>query len=58
MITGIDRPTAGTVTVEGVRIAQLSEEQLASWRGENVGIAFQFFQLLRSARRESPIRAS
>jgi putative ABC transport system ATP-binding protein len=46
MITGIDRPTAGTVTVGGARIDSLSEEQLASWRGENVGIVFQFFQLL------------
>ena len=46
MITRIDRPTAGTVTVEGVRIDRLSEEELASWRGENVGIVFQFFQLL------------
>ena len=46
MITGIDRPTAGTVTVGGERIDQLSEEQLASWRGHNVGIVFQFFQLL------------
>jgi putative ABC transport system ATP-binding protein len=46
MITGIDRPTAGTVTVGGERIDRLSEEQLASWRGENVGIVFQFFQLL------------
>jgi putative ABC transport system ATP-binding protein len=46
MITGIDRPTAGTVTVGGKRIDQMSEEELASWRGENVGIVFQFFQLL------------
>jgi putative ABC transport system ATP-binding protein len=46
MITGIDRPTAGAVTVDGERIDQLSEEELASWRGENVGIVFQFFQLL------------
>ena len=46
MITGIDRPTAGTVTVGRERIDQFSEEQLASWRGENVGIVFQFFQLL------------
>ena len=46
MITGIDRPTAGTVTVGGERIDELSEEALASWRGENVGIVFQFFQLL------------
>jgi putative ABC transport system ATP-binding protein len=46
MITGIDRPSAGAVTVGGERIDQLSEEQLASWRGGNVGIVFQFFQLL------------
>jgi len=46
MITGIDRPTAGAVSVGGERIDQMSEEQLASWRGENVGIVFQFFQLL------------
>jgi putative ABC transport system ATP-binding protein len=46
MIAGIDRPTAGTVTFEGRRLDQLSEEQLAVWRGENVGIIFQFFQLL------------
>jgi putative ABC transport system ATP-binding protein len=46
MITGIDRPTAGTVTVGGQRLDALSEEQLAVWRGANVGIVFQFFQLL------------
>jgi putative ABC transport system ATP-binding protein len=46
IVTGIDRPTAGTVTVGGARIDQMSEEALASWRGENVGIVFQFFQLL------------
>jgi putative ABC transport system ATP-binding protein len=46
MITGIDRPTAGTVTVGGDRLDGLSEEELAVWRGSNVGIIFQFFQLL------------
>jgi putative ABC transport system ATP-binding protein len=46
MITGIDRPTAGTVAFGGRRLDQLSEEELAVWRGENVGIIFQFFQLL------------
>lgn len=46
MLTGIDRPTAGTVTVDGDRIDEMTEEQLAAWRGENVGIIFQFFQLL------------
>jgi putative ABC transport system ATP-binding protein len=46
LITGIDRPTAGTVTCDGERIDLMSEEQLAVWRGANVGIIFQFFQLL------------
>jgi putative ABC transport system ATP-binding protein len=46
MITGIDRPSAGTVTVDGRRIDQMSEEELAIWRGRRVGVIFQFFQLL------------
>jgi putative ABC transport system ATP-binding protein len=46
MITGIDRPTAGTVTFDGRRLDRMSEEELAVWRGANVGIIFQFFQLL------------
>jgi putative ABC transport system ATP-binding protein len=46
MITGIDRPTSGSVVVDGQQIDRLSEEQLAVWRGQNVGIVFQFFQLL------------
>jgi putative ABC transport system ATP-binding protein len=46
LITGIDRPTAGVVTVDGRRLDELSEEELAVWRGANVGIVFQFFQLL------------
>jgi putative ABC transport system ATP-binding protein len=43
---GIDRPTAGTVSVTGQRIDALSEEELATWRGRHIGIVFQFFQLL------------
>jgi putative ABC transport system ATP-binding protein len=46
MITGIDRPTKGDVRVAGADLNSMSEEQLARWRGENVGIVFQFFQLL------------
>src|SRR6476620_5408709 len=46
MITGIDRPTAGSVIVDGQQIDELGEEQLAVWRGRNVGIVFPFFQLL------------
>lgn len=46
MITGIDRPTNGEVYVGGEAVHQLSENQLARWRGRTVGIVFQFFQLL------------
>jgi ABC-type lipoprotein export system ATPase subunit len=46
MITGIDRPTTGEVYVNGTAIHELNENQLAGWRGENLGIIFQFFQLL------------
>ncbi len=48
MITGIDRPTGGEVLVNGCPVHEMSENQLATWRGENVGIIFQFFQLLPS----------
>jgi len=46
MITGIDRPTSGEVWVNGTGVHLLSESQLARWRGLNLGIVFQFFQLL------------
>jgi len=46
MITGIDHPSVGEVLVGGRAIHHLNEDQLARWRGENVGIVFQFFQLL------------
>ncbi|MFZ0546942.1 MAG: cyclic nucleotide-binding domain-containing protein, partial [Candidatus Promineifilaceae bacterium] len=46
MITGIDRPTYGEVIVGGQPIHTLTENEMALWRGRNVGIIFQFFQLL------------
>jgi len=46
MITGIDRPTAGQVIVAGQSLSDLNENELARWRGEKVGVIFQFFQLL------------
>jgi ABC-type lipoprotein export system ATPase subunit len=46
MITGIDRPSNGEVWVNGTAVHELSENQLAGWRGTNMGIIFQFFQLL------------
>ncbi|GAB4579896.1 MAG: hypothetical protein Fur0022_26350 [Anaerolineales bacterium] len=46
MITGIDHPTSGEVIVGGQNIYKLSESKRAMWRGKNMGIVFQFFQLL------------
>ena len=46
MITGIDRPTSGEVIVTGREVHRMSENQLAAWRGQHVGIIFQFFQML------------
>lgn len=46
MITGIDRPTSGEVIVTGRKVHKMSENKLAAWRGEYVGIIFQFFQML------------
>jgi putative ABC transport system ATP-binding protein len=46
MITGIDRPTSGDVWVAGQRLNDLSENQLARFRGKHIGVIFQFFQLL------------
>lgn len=48
MTTGIDRPTAGEVIVTGRKVHKMSENQLAKWRGREVGIIFQFFQMLPS----------
>ncbi len=46
MITGIDRPTAGDVFVNQTHLNDMSEAQMAKWRGVNIGVIFQFFQLL------------
>jgi putative ABC transport system ATP-binding protein len=46
LLAGIDRPTSGTVRVAEADLATLSESGLAAWRGRNIGLVFQFFQLL------------
>ncbi len=46
MLTGIDRPTSGEVMVGGTAVHTLKEGPMAEWRGRNVGVIFQFFQLL------------
>ena len=46
MITGIDHPSEGQVIVTGQSVHMMTENELAIWRGEHLGIIFQFFQLL------------
>ena len=46
MLTGIDHPTSGQVLVSGVDVYAMSESKRSLWRGRNLGIVFQFFQLL------------
>jgi putative ABC transport system ATP-binding protein len=46
MLTGIDSPSQGAIDVAGAHLHEMSQEQLAVWRGRSVGIVFQFFHLL------------
>lgn len=46
MITGIDKPTSGRVMINHTEVHTLSETKMAKWRGENLGIVFQFYQLI------------
>jgi putative ABC transport system ATP-binding protein len=46
LLAGIDRPTVGSIRVGGTAVHELSERALSAWRGRNVGIVFQFLQLL------------
>src|SRR5262245_58172940 len=46
LVAGLDRPTSGTVTVDGMRIDTLGEGASARYRRASVGLVFQFFNLL------------
>ena len=46
MVTGIDRPSLGEISIGDTPIHNLNENQMAAWRGRNLGVIFQFFQLL------------
>jgi putative ABC transport system ATP-binding protein len=48
MITGIDQPDSGEIIITGTEVHTLTEDDLARWRGLNLGVVFQFFQLLPS----------
>src|SRR5689334_5642922 len=45
MLTSIDRPTSGEIVIGGAPVHSFNEAQMAAWRGHNLGIVFQFFQL-------------
>jgi putative ABC transport system ATP-binding protein len=55
LIAGLDRPTSGEVNAAGEKLNRLSEEKLALWRGRNLGVVFQFFQLLPTLTTEENI---
>ena len=59
LLTGIDRPTSGKIVFSGREMRKMSENKLARWRGQHVGVVFQFFQLIADAHRsgEHPARA-
>jgi putative ABC transport system ATP-binding protein len=46
LIGGIDRPTAGELVVEGLRVDRLGDSSLARWRADHVGFVFQMYNLL------------
>lgn len=46
LIAGIDKPTGGTLLIDGEDITQLSEGELADWRASNIGFIFQFYNLM------------
>ncbi|MCB0628541.1 MAG: ABC transporter ATP-binding protein [Saprospiraceae bacterium] len=48
VVAGIDRPDEGVIRIAGQELDQLSEKELALWRGRNIGIVFQFYQLFPS----------
>jgi len=46
LVTGIDRPNAGSILIGGQALERLDEDALTRWRGRNVGVIFQSFQLM------------
>jgi len=48
LLAGLDAPTSGSVSIDGVNITALDEDSLAKLRGEKIGFVFQFFHLIPS----------
>jgi putative ABC transport system ATP-binding protein len=46
LIAGIDKPTGGSLKIDGEDISKLSEGDLADWRASNIGFIFQFYNLM------------
>lgn len=46
LLAGIDRPTSGSMRVDGIDLTQLSRSALATWRSRHVGIVFQLYNLV------------
>lgn len=46
LLAGIDRANSGVIRIQNVNLSDLNEEQLTSWRGENIGVVYQTFELL------------
>jgi ABC-type lipoprotein export system ATPase subunit len=46
LISGIDRPSSGSVSVDGTELGKLGESALSRFRGRTIGIVFQFFELI------------
>jgi putative ABC transport system ATP-binding protein len=46
ILAGLDRPTAGTVTIDGTEITSLGDTELTKLRRTHIGFIFQFFNLL------------
>jgi putative ABC transport system ATP-binding protein len=46
LISGIDRPTSGSIIIGGTDISKLGESSLAKWRSSNIGFVFQFYNLI------------
>src|SRR5712672_1867690 len=46
LIGGLDRPTRGTVSINGERVDELSDRKLAAWRARHIGFIFQLYNLL------------
>ena len=46
LIGGIDQPTSGSITIEGVNTARLRPNDLSKWRSRNVGYIFQLYNLM------------